>query len=69
MDLKWENGFSITIKIHEESVIISANREGLVSMANHFIALSQEQQDTHIHLDKYNSLEDDSVELIVEKLE
>ena len=36
-------------------------------MAEILSALAEEEQGRHIHLDKYNSLEDDSVELIIEK--
>lgn len=51
-------------------VIISANREGLLSLANHLLNLAQAEVPcgTHIHLDEYNSLEDGSLDLIVEKI-
>jgi hypothetical protein len=42
----------------------------LRSLANHLMALANEEStSSHFHLDEYNSLEDHSVELIVEKIE
>ncbi|MGX8704644.1 MAG: Imm32 family immunity protein [bacterium] len=46
---------------------MSANREGLLSLANQLSALAEEAPGSHIHFDQYNSLEDGSVELIIEK--
>ena len=39
-------------------------------MANHLLTLAQDEieEGAHIHLDEYNSLEEDSVELIIEKI-
>ena len=49
-------------------MVISANAAGLRSLANHLMALADEESHSHFHLDEYNSLEEHSVELIVEKL-
>ena len=67
MDLLWEDGFRLRVKIYKNEATISANREGLLSLANHLTALAEEATGSHIHLDQYNSLEDGSVELIIEK--
>ncbi|MBQ1343066.1 MAG: hypothetical protein IIY40_02765 [Firmicutes bacterium] len=67
MDLLWEDGFRIRVKIYKNEATISANREGLLSLANQLSALAEEAPGSHIHLDQYNSLEDGSVELIIEK--
>ena len=70
MELRWEDGFSIAVKIQDNTVTITANSQGLLSLANHITALSQERgHGAHIHLDQYNSLEENSVELIIEKCE
>ena len=70
MDFKWENGFTIAVKIEEDgAVLLSANKEGLLSLANHFIALAQEPSHEHFHLDEHNSLEEGSAELIVERVD
>ena len=70
MEFKWEDGFTIATKIEADgAIVISANAAGLQSLANHFMALADEESThSHFHLDEYNSLEDHSVELIVEKL-
>ncbi len=69
MDLSWEDGFSIAVSIKDNTVTLSANREGLLSLANQFLTLAQDtHQGAHLHLDQYNSLEENSAELIIEKI-
>lgn len=69
LQLSWENNFSIEVKSEGREVLIVANNEGLISLAKHLLTLAQEEvlQGTHIHLDQYNSLEDGSIDLIIEK--
>ncbi len=66
----WNEGYFIQCSIKDETTIIKANAEGLISLARHLLELSQENVPlkNHFHLDKYNSLEDDSTELIIIKL-
>ena len=66
MDLKWEEGFAVTVRVQDGQTVISANRAGLKSLANHLNALAEEAPGAHLHLDAYNSLEDGSAELILE---
>ena len=68
MDILWEAGSDITVRIDGSAVTISANREGLLSLAHQFAALAEAAPGAHIHYDKYNSLEDGSAEMIVEKV-
>ena len=70
MEFKWEDGFMIATKIEADgAIVISANAAGLRSLANLFMALADEESTrSHFHLDEYNSLEDHSVELVVEKM-
>ena len=68
MDMKWVDGFEISVRIENEVVVISANREGLLSLANHLKNLAEEPPGNHIHLDAYNSLEDGSSKMILEKV-
>lgn len=65
----WEENFSINCSINNTSIIIEANKEGLISLARHLLELAQENvpEFEHIHLDQYNSLDDNSLELIVVK--
>ena len=69
MKFAWEKGFTIAARIDGEKVIISANREGLVSLAHHLLALADEIPRGHFHLDEHNSLEDGSCELVFERVE
>lgn len=70
LQMKWENGFCIEVKADEGEVLVSANRAGLISLANHLLTLAQEgvPEGSHIHLDEYNSLEENSAELVIEKI-
>ena len=67
MEVKWEDGFTIRVSIQGQSAILSANREGLRSLAGQLAALAEEAPGAHLHLDAYNALEDGSAELIVER--
>lgn len=68
MDMKWVDGFEINVRVENDTVAISANREGLLSLANHLKSLAEEPPGNHIHLDAYNSLEDGSSKMILEKV-
>lgn len=68
MDLKWKEGYEIRVNTDGNSVVISANKPGLLSLGAHLIALALEEPGDHIHYDEYNSLEEGSAELIVELL-
>lgn len=69
MRIEWERNFSIKVGVRDGEVTLSANRDGLLSLARIFSALAEETPGGHIHLDEYNSLEEGSAELIVERLE
>jgi hypothetical protein len=71
MEFKWEDGFTIATRVDADgAIVISANAAGLRSLAHHLMTLADEESThSHFHLDEYNSLEDHSVELIVEKVE
>ena len=68
MELNWVDGFEINVRIENGAAVISANREGLLSLANHLKSLAEEPLGTHIHLDTYNSLKEGSSELILETI-
>lgn len=67
MRIRWENGFEIGVRTHADEVTISANREGLISLANILLDLADERPGTHVHLDEHNSLDDGSKGLILER--
>jgi len=67
MKIEWINGAEISVKCGDDSeVIISANREGLLSLARQLQELSQGMPGDHIHYDEYNSLEERSCGMIIE---
>ena len=68
MEFRWIDGFEIKVQEKDGEVVISANREGLLSLANQLITLAQQEGREHFHLDEHNSLEAGSAELIIEKI-
>ena len=67
MEIKWKDGSEIRVRITGDAVVLSANREGLLSLAEQMSSLAAEEQGSHIHYDEYNALEEGSAELIIEK--
>ncbi len=68
-EYRWKNNFEIETKVENGVIAIIANKEGLVSLANHLLNLAQESVPSgyHLHFDEYNSLEEGSLEIIVQK--
>lgn len=69
MELNWHEGSKISVRVENGTVVLSANREGLLSLAGHFTALAEATPGSHIHFDEFNSLEENSVELIAARVE
>ena len=69
MDMNWVDGFTIKVRVENGNVVLLANKEGLLSLASQLKALADEAAGSHCHYDEYNSLEDGSCELIIEKIE
>ena len=70
MDMVWENGFTIKVGVDDENtVVISANKAGLRSLARQLEALASGEVGSHIHYDEYNSLEEGSCRMIIEKMD
>ena len=67
MDIAWIDGYEIKVSVENGAAVISANREGLLSLAAQLTALANAEIGAHIPYDEYNSLEDGSTELIIEK--
>ena len=68
MKIEWKDGSVIRVRIDRDTAVISANREGLLSLAGQLAALADAAPGSHIHYDEDNSLEDGSSEMIVEKV-
>ena len=69
MKIDWVEGSEIRVNNTDHEVVISANREGLLSLANQLTALAEGVPGDHIHYDEHNSLEEGSAELIIERVE
>ena len=69
MKYTWESGFEIETKVINGEIIISSNAAGLISLAKQLLTLAQNSVPTgsHFHYDVNNSLEEGSVELVIEK--
>ena len=68
MIVEWVDGFEIKTVIVNDQIVISANKEGLLSLAKHLTSLADGVPGDHIHYDEYNSLEEDSAEMIIERI-
>ena len=68
MKIEWVEDFKIKVIARNNEIVLSANREGLLSLAKHLTALANGVPGDHIHYDEYNSLEEGSAEMIIEKI-
>ena len=68
MKIEWVDGFTIIVKSDKREVTISANKEGLLSLAAQLKALAEGTPGEHLHYDEYNSLEEGSAEMIIERI-
>ena len=68
MEVNWVDGFEIRVTVDSGAAVISANREGLLSLAEQLAALVDGQPGDHIHYDEHTSLEEGSAELIIERI-
>ncbi len=68
MKVDWVDGFTIKTEASEGEFVISANKEGLLSLAGQLAALAEGEPGDHIHYDENNSLEDGSAGLIIERI-
>lgn len=69
MKVEWVDGFRISVNTGNNEVTISANREGLLSLALQLQALAEGMPGDHIHYNEWNSLEERSSALIIEREE
>ena len=69
MMIEWVNGYKIKAVAEKGEIVISANREGLLSLVKQLTALAEGVPGDHIHYDEYNSLEEGSAEMIIERIQ
>ena len=68
MEIEWVEGFEIRAVAENGEIVISANREGLLSLAKQLTVLAEGVPGDHIHYDVYNSLEEGSADMIIERI-
>ena len=68
MIIEWIDGFQIKAAVEDDEIIISANKEGMLSLAKQLRALADAVPGDHIHYDEYNSLEKGSAEMVIVKV-
>ncbi len=68
MMIEWDDGFTIKVNVDKDTVVVSANKEGLHSLAKQLMALADSDVGSHIHYDEYNSFESGSNEMIIQKI-
>ena len=68
MEVEWVEDFKIKVTAKNNGVVLSANREGLLSLVKQLTALADGAPGDHIHYEEYNSLEEGSAEMIIEKI-
>lgn len=69
VQLDWDHGFELSVRVVRNEVILTGNSAGLRSFARHLLTLAQDgvPAGAHVHFDDSNSLEDGSSALIVER--
>ena len=67
MNIDWLEGSEIRVITYNGEIVISANKEGMLSLAKQLMTLADGVPGDHIHYDENNSLEDGSADLIIEK--
>ena len=68
MKIEWIDGFEIKTATEDGEIVISANREGMLSLAKQLTALADGVPGDHIHYDEYNSLENGSTGMIIVRM-
>ncbi len=68
MNIERVDGFEIKAVSENNEIIISANREGLLSLTKHKMALANREPGDHVHYDENNSLKEGSAEIIIERV-
>ena len=68
MRIEWVDGFEIRTVAENGKIVISANREGMLSLAKQLTSLADGAPGDHIHYDDLNSLEKGSAGMIIERV-
>ena len=71
MDVIWEKNANYVVNVNEEEVIISANKQALISFARQmlYMAYNDLPIGSHVHYDEFFTKSITKKELIIEKVE
>jgi hypothetical protein len=67
--LTWVPGYKVRVAVTDGEVLITANQQGLLSLAQHLLTLAQADvpSGVHAHMEPGLELEEDSTALILDK--
>ena len=68
MKVEWVDGFEIKAVVENGEIVISANREGMLSLARQLTVLADGAPGDHVHYDEQNSLKEESADMIIERV-
>ena len=68
--IEWEPDWRIAATVARDTIVLSADRAGLVTLAKHLLALAQDEvpAGAHLHYDAGEQLDDDSNPVVIERL-
>ena len=71
MDVIWEKNANYVVNVNEEEVIISANKQALISFARQMLYMAHNDLPigSHVHYDEFFTKSITKKELIIEKVE
>ncbi len=70
LDIIWEDNSKYAINIEQNNVVISANKQGLISLAKQmlYMAYNDLPKGSHVHYDSFfTKMELEIIELVIEK--
>ena len=70
LDVIWEADSKYEISVQKNSVVISANKDGLISLAKQMLYMANNDllAGSHVHYDSFfTKMSDECIELVIEK--
>ena len=69
LDVIWEDKANYTAEVHEQDILIKANRQALISVAKQmlYLAYNDLPAGSHIHYDEFFTQTKGNYEIIIEK--
>ena len=70
IDVIWEDNSKYSIRVHDNDIVISANKSGLISLSKQMLYMAHNNlpEGSHVHYDKFfTKMNDEKYELVIEK--